>query len=390
MVRTFGVCASAFAILILLTGCWNRMELDNFAFVQATAIDLADDDESIALTIQYYKPVSGTSQGGGPPSQSFINVKTEDDTVFEAVRDMTIHFGRKAQFSHMRVLIIGERLARKRHVGEVLDLFSRDHEPRATVFIMIGKGKAAQYLEKTEPFIESTIGQQIRESERMAYLFSGKSVKTTFLDLMLQLKGQTGVATIPYVYFDPKNKPKTSPVTALGVMKEGKLVTTVSAKKIESLLMVLNQYKSGVIEVVCPGQKNKKIKKMDAAEVAEVNTQMAVKIKGESVAVHVTTKIDGYVGELACTTIKTPEDMEKFNERVKKTVERDLKNTVAFFQKKKLDVFGIGNNVYRQNPALWKRLKRDWDERFAEIPFTYKIEVNIFNTGANLGVPVSK
>ncbi|NOU90596.1 Ger(x)C family spore germination protein [Paenibacillus sp. LMG 31460] len=367
------------------------MELDTYAFVQGIAIDLAEDGKNIDLTIQFYKPTSvGKGQAGGPSGQSLINIKTKDITVFEAIRDMTIHFGRKAQWSHMRVLIIGEEIAKKRNIGEIVDFFARDHEPRSTVSVMIGKDRADLYLKKGKPFIESTMGQQLRESERMAYEYTGKSLKTSFLDLMMELKGETGVAAIPYLYFDPKNKPATSPVTGLALMKKGKLISTISSKKIESLLILMDKYRFGIIQLACPGESKKKMKKVEAIEVESAKTKLDVKIKGDSAAVHVSTKIKGYSGELVCTTLITPEDVAKYNERVKKLIERDLKSTVAYFQEQKLDVIGIGNRVYRQDPAQWKRWKPNWEERFASIPFTFEVEVSVINTGANLGIPVAK
>ncbi len=389
--RTFGVALLTCVLLSLLTGCWNRMELDTYAFVQGVAIDQAEDGENIELTIQFYKPVSGggQSKGIGPSGESLINIKSRGETVFEAIRDMTIHFGRKPQWSHMRVLIIGEDIAKKRNIAEILDFFARDNEPRATVSVMIGKNKADIYLKDTKPLIESTVGQQLRESERMAYQYTGKTTKTSFLDLMLDLKSETGVATMPFVYFDPKNVPLSSPVTRLALLKNGKMVDTVASKNIESLLLLLDKYKQGIIEVDCPDQSKKK-KKMEAVEVESAKTKLDIKIKDDSAAVHVSTHIIGYAAELICTSLRTPEDVMKFNERVKSSVEEDLKSALAYIQKERLDVFGIGNRIYRQDPALWKRWKPDWEERFSNIPFTIEVEVNIINTGANLGLPIAK
>ncbi|UUZ86616.1 Ger(x)C family spore germination protein [Paenibacillus sp. P26] len=376
--------------LILLTGCWNRMELDHYGFVQGVAVDMAKDRKNIELTIQFYKPMGGTKQSGGPTGQSLINIKTRGRTVFDAIRDMTIHFGRKAQWSHMRVLIIGEELAKERNIGEVLDFFSRDHEPRSTVSVMIGKHRADQYFTTSKPFIETTIGQQLRESERMAYKYTGKSLKTSFLDLMLELKGKTGVAVVPYVYFDPKNKPVTSPVSGLALMRKGKMVMEVPPKMLESLLMLKDRYQKGVIEVECPGESKKKLKKVEAVEVESLKTKLGVKISGDAVAVEVSTKLKGYTGELLCTTLKTPDDVTKFNERVRKTVEKEIRRTIALIQKQKLDALGIGDRIYRHAPAKWKRWEPEWEERFAAVPFTVKVEASIINTSVNLGEPVAK
>ncbi len=91
-----------------------------------------------------------------------------------------------------------------------------------------------------------------------------------------------------------------------------------------------------------------------------------------------------------CTTLNVPEDVEKFNKRVQKVIEQDIKDTLALLQKQKMDVLGIGTRIYRKDPDLWYRLKPDWEERFSHIPFTVEVKANIFNTGANLGEPVAK
>ncbi|MDF2652574.1 MAG: hypothetical protein K0Q73_8379 [Paenibacillus sp.] len=389
--RTLGTAALTFVVLVFLTGCWNRVELDTLAFVQGVAIDESEDGKDIELTIQFYRPMAGSKQqAGGPTRESYINIKTRDKSLFEAIRDMTIHIGRKAQWSHMRVLIIGEEIARKRNIGEILDFFSRDHEPRATISVMIGKDKAELYLKKGKPFVETSMGQQLRESEHVAYKFTGKSLKTSFIDLMLELKGETGVAAVPYVYFDPKNIPISSPVTGLALMKKGKLVHVLPPKKIESLLMLMDEYRTGILQVECPGESKKKMKKVEAVEVSTLKTKLKLKIMGDSVAVHVSTKVDGYFGELICTNLKTPEDVEKFNKSVQKVIEQDIKSTLLLIQEQKMDVLGIGNRIFRKDPALWYRLKPDWEERFHDIAFTIEVKANIFNTGSNLGEPVAK
>ncbi|KRF09884.1 Ger(x)C family spore germination protein [Paenibacillus sp. Soil787] len=389
--RTFGTAAITFVVLVFLTGCWNRVELDEYAFVQGVAIDQAENGKDIELTIQFYRPMTGSKKiEGGPSRESYVNIKTRDKTLFEAIRDVTIHIGRKAQWSHMRVLIIGEDIARKRNIGELLDFFSRDHEPRATIFVMIGKDKAKLYLEKGKPFVETSMGQQLRESEKMASKNTGKSLKTSFINLMLELKSETGVAAVPYVYFDPKNIPISSPVTGLALMKKGKLVDIMPSKKIESLLMLLDKYKSGILQIECPGESKKKMKKMESVEVANLKTKIKVKHMGDSVSAHVSTKIDGYFGELVCTNLKTPEDVEKFNKRVQKVIEKDINSTLLLLQKQKMDVLGIGNRIYRKDPAFWYRLKPNWEDRFKNLKFTVEVKANIFNTGANLGEPVAK
>ncbi len=135
------------AIFIMLPGCWSKKELTELGFVMGIAFDQGKDGKIEMLT-QVYRPTSVQSTASALTRVSSINIKTSDDSVMEAVRDITIHLGRKAQFSHMRIIVVGEKLARSVNIGKLLDLFYRDHEPRSSVSLAIAKGKASKMLEK--------------------------------------------------------------------------------------------------------------------------------------------------------------------------------------------------------------------------------------------------
>uniref|UniRef100_UPI0035DEC18B Ger(x)C family spore germination C-terminal domain-containing protein n=1 Tax=Cohnella xylanilytica TaxID=557555 RepID=UPI0035DEC18B len=56
-------------------------------------------------------------------------------------------------------------------------------------------------------------------------------------------------------------------------------------------------------------------------------------------------------------------------------------------KREKLDALGIGTQIYRRNPKLWRRLEPDWDDRFARIRFQVRVEVRMLSTGLNVGTP---
>ncbi|MDQ8733521.1 Ger(x)C family spore germination protein [Paenibacillus sp. LHD-38] len=382
--RKIAVAVISFVACLFLAGCWDKMELDDLAFVQAVAIDETENGK-IRMTTHFYKPQgvgSGMSQGQG--AKSYQNVETIDESMFEAIRDFTLHVGRKAQWSHMRVLIIGEKLAKKRNIGEILDIMSRDNEPRATMNIIIGKDQGSTYLE-VAPFIEQTEAQELLKISRMAYRYTAKTVNTNFLDLSLQLKSETGIANIPYVYRDKRSAPDSVPVLATALIKKGKMVGLLDNKGTESLVALTDQYKNGIIETACPNPN-----KRETILAESFKTKITPEIKEDSVDVHVSVKIDGIVGELVCTTLTDKEGFQRFSDKIENSVEQQLQNTIELLQKKKLDAIGIGNLIHRQNPALWKRWKPDWEERFARAKFNVDVEVNVLNTGMNIGKPYAK
>lgn len=374
----------------LLTGCGDKAELTEFGYAQAVAIDQAKDGK-FELTTHFYNPTSGGETGTADAQRKRgFNITTRADTVFEAARDIPIHFGRKAKWDHMRIILIGEEIARKEDVGDVLDFFSRDHEPRATVLTLITKGKASDYL-NVKPFIENTIGQQLRKIEESAIHYSAKTMSTPLLELAIQLKNETGIAMIPYVYSSSIDNPKELTVAGVAMLKKGKLNgSIVTPTDTQRLLMLIDKYEGGVIEIPCNGMSEEKQKAKESLEVLSLKTKVTPTVKDDEVTVRVMTRIKGSVGELRCSSLKTKDEALRFRDTVKKTVESELREVVKYFQKRQMDAFGIGDQIYRMNPSLWKSMKPDWGERFASSRFEINVEVDILNTGMGVGTPFSK
>ena len=69
---------------MLLTGCWDRKELNQLGIAMAIGLDKGDDGK-IQLTSQIVRPAAMEKQGGGnePPYELVIS---SGDSIFEAIR----------------------------------------------------------------------------------------------------------------------------------------------------------------------------------------------------------------------------------------------------------------------------------------------------------------
>lgn len=391
MMRKYRSIPLSLLSLLLLTGCWGKYELTQWGFVQAVAIDQSA-DQHIQLTTLFYKPSSGGGNGGGnggsEKAPSAVVIKTEGKTVFDAVRDIPLHLGRKAHWGHMRVIIISEKVAKTKNLGKILDLFVRDYEPWGNTTVTVAAGSAADYL-SVKPLIEGTISQQIRQSDKAATRFSSKTTELSLLELMVQMKSAAGVATVPYLYLSD-NKPKTIPVAGSVFLKDAKMVNGIARPdKIQSLLMLTDNYYGGIVTFPCVGSSGES-PAMESFEVGDVKTKIAPKVKGDSLSVHVVTKLEGGVGEFSCSVTESKGQEDAVAKAIEQTVERNLQSTVQYLQKRKIDAIGIGNLIYRKDPTLWEEWKKDWDDRFAAAAFEIEVDVHIRSTGMKAGKPFTK
>lgn len=369
--------------ILLLTGCWDHVELTERGFVMGVAID-TDEDEKIVLTAQIYRPTQSAASMGGKQGDAYVNIRVVQDNIFEAVRDIPTHLGRKAQWSHQRVILISDEFAKKRNLQEVLDFLNHDHEPRQTSNVYITKGFAGDFLDK-KPLIESTISQQLKRVQESTAENSGKMKNTLLLNLNLDIRSQTGIAEAPYIGLN-NEQDKSFSFIGVAFLKGGKMVHNIDPASAEPYLMLLNEYHNGIIQVPCQSQDLPQ----ETVEVVDMNTDMNINASEEEIDVQIDVHIKGSVSELYCSDLNTVTGEKVFIERMTKTVEEDIRSFVTHIQEKKLDVLGIGNHIYRVNPKLWKRIEPNWDDRFAQVRFTYNVSASIVDTGMYLGKPVEK
>ncbi|MGO4271602.1 Ger(x)C family spore germination protein [Paenibacillus sp. TAF58] len=376
------------SVLFVLTGCWDRAELPEKGFVMGIAIDQASGGR-ISLTTQVFRPTQGVgSIGGKSPDVSYANVTTIDRTLSRAIRDIPINLGRKTQWSHTRLIIISEKLAREKEISSLLEFFYRDHEPRLTVSIMIAEGRADKYL-SMKPFIENTISQQLYQSEQSSAGNSAKTIKTNLLKMAMQMKSEVGIAMVPYLYLS-KDPETVTNVAGIALLKAGKLVGKMEPEKVESLQMLLNTYESGMLDIPCQNR-SKPNQEVEAVEVVSLKSKwQPTSLDEHSLKVHVKLNMEVAVMELSCSKLETIADEKKFAKNVEETVKQKITGTINWLKKTKFDAIGLGNKVYQKNPSLWKKWKKDWDDQFASSEFDIEVDVKVINSGTTVGKPTLK
>lgn len=367
-------------LLLMTTGCWNKKELPEFGFVQALAIDL-DEEGQLLLTTLFYKPGGAMPSGDDSerkPSSQFV-VHTKGRTLFEAVRDISINLGRIAQWSHMRILLISEKTARSDQMSGLLDFFLRDHEPRETLRLaVVADGEAGNIL-NVKPHIENTIGQQLREMETRTHNISGKTRDADLLHTAIQFRSESGIALLPFVHYRSKPQKELS-IAGLAVFKNRRLAARLPGPRTEYLLMLRNEFKMGILEIPCKDNP----KQYNALEKVKTKTVKTVGIDGDSASVRLNVRIEGSYGELRCLNITTPEVEAKEIDYISQILKAEYERIIEYMKREKLDLLGIGDEVYRRYPSVWFKWKEDWPDRLARVQFDISVDLKIANSGMTM------
>ncbi|MGD6963939.1 Ger(x)C family spore germination protein [Fictibacillus phosphorivorans] len=367
--------------LLFLSGCWDHAELTEYVFVQSLAVD-QNKDGTIKLTTQFYKPAPKIASAGGG-GESYFNLETEAKSVFDAIRDVTIHLGRKANWGHVRFIVISEKVAKKYYLGSVLDFFYRDHEPRLLTGVAVTEGVAADYL-KEKPHVENTVSEQLNEVTKTGSKFSAKTYPANLFTIGKQLHSEVDTVYAPYLRKE-KEKENSIFVDGLSIFLGGKLKTTITNKDTKSLMLALNNFQYGIIGIPCKGSKLQ-----ESFEITESHTNTSFAIKNDVIHYSLRPKLQASIGELECTNIETKQQLEVLHAKLEKQVNSNLMTLLKHSQKKNIDIIGLGNHIYRSNPKEWQRIKKEKIPYYKDAVFHVKSEVNILNTGTDISKPFHK
>ncbi|MEH7491590.1 Ger(x)C family spore germination protein [Neobacillus niacini] len=355
--------------LIFLTGCWNRVEINDIAIVTAIGLDLVEDDQ-LRLTLQVAVPsklvTGGTGESGG---KSTIVISETGASVSEAYRNIQGKLSRRIFFSQSRVLLIGEDLAKK-GVFHIVDFHTRYAEPRINSFIMFTKGKATKII-NSMPKFESVSAEETRELAKMGVGF--KIYVRDFLNMLLTdgIEPFASQFTLKPLEVDTKNKSgETQAVNGIAVFKGDKLVGWMDEGETRGLLWLRNEIKTGVITVNVPEEKGGGNISMEIVR-GETNIVPILKQGELRLDVDVVTDLSVIENDSKLNLFETKviEEIQTYaEEKISKRIEMIVEKAQKEYES---DIFGFGQSVYKKYPKEWNtHYKENWENEFVQTKVT--------------------
>jgi len=391
MLRRMNKLIALLLLLLSVTGCWSRRELNDLSVTVAIGLDKIGDEYQIAAQIVNPNEVT-SKKGGSVRGAPVFTFKEKAVTIFEAIRKLTKIVPRQMYFSHLRMLVIGEELA-KEGVAKPFDFLSRDHEFRTDFFIAVARGVPAEkileiYTVPQEPIPANKMFKNIQTSNKFWAATGKMTIDQMITDMMSEGKQPvvTGVRTIGDASNEiagrDGNARRIDPVAALefsglAVFRKDKLIGWLNPEESKAYNYILGEVKQTVERVACPGGGNLSLQIMNA------KSEVRGKVANGRPAASVKLQLEGNVGDVEChldlTALSTFDELE---ERTERKLRKQIEGTIRIVQRKYVtDIFGFGEAVHRNAPRAWSGMKKDWESAFARMPVSVDVEVKIKNKG---------
>ncbi|WP_176586379.1 Ger(x)C family spore germination protein [Priestia megaterium] len=381
-------------LLVSLTGCWSSHEIEERSLGVGVALDKGKEsmiekefDEQgggyarknlITSTYQLITPqvASSTTKQGGPQQKSYVNVSETGDSAFQMLRELSLRSDTPLTSPHMKVMVIGEALARSYSLEQLVDQSLRDNDFRPSCLMFISKGRASDTLEsKTAGEIPAfRLSAMVENSYRTTRILPPMPL------IKLESKIQSRSSFLLQNVVSANGEIKFAGA-AIIKGKTNKMIGFLNEEELDGLTWITGKGKGGLVKSF-----DEKTGQLIVYEIESMKSHIEPHVKGNSISFNVHIESEGRLSEnwvVSGNPLKN-QFLQKVQKNSEKKVKRLVRNTVEKMQKEyKVDVAGFGNQLRIKRPIVWMRVKANWDQTFSEVPINYDVKLMIKDYGAS-------
>ena len=374
-------------ILLLLSGCFNYKEINDYAIVSGISIDKDDDDPSklnVGIQIMNAKKDEETD------TSLITFYKAKGNTIYQALEKIMLDSPKELYLGHNEVLVIGEDILKEKDPLDYLDYFMRDSQIEKDALVMVAtKTKAYNILKVITP-LETIPSTNLKSTLNIADKFSGTLTIVTIDKFLSDLTSKGAQPIIPMVKItgnvkqgekmdnitesNPKAKLK---FDSLAYFENNKLKGYLSNDESTGYNFLAKTQKETYINVKCDDKNYATIKVKDA----KIKEDLSFKDKKPLALINI--KVTADLLEYNCSA-DFINDEKKLKELEKKSANK-IKNLVTkttnkLYKENSSDVLMYGEKFYGKKYKQMKKLGYDQKDIAKTIQFEFKTNLKIEST----------
>ncbi|MEW6228736.1 MAG: Ger(x)C family spore germination protein [Bacillota bacterium] len=445
--RCVVVAASLVAVVFSLAGCWDRTEVDDIAFIMAIGLDEAPGDQ-VYVTFHIAVPravAGGGAQGGGSGSgggtqQTSVITTLMGRSVLGLLNMVNTHVDRRPSLVHGKVVVVGEALARRGIAGYISELI-RFRETRRTMFLVVAKGTAKEFIERNRPIIEQNPAKNLEllaltnrqtglvpPSQLHRFLVEMQSLGEAPLAILAGVKeerpggrteqgggrrtpspggsqdgGEGGQPREMPEFPEPPPRPARTdedytagssprvggnPVEFLGgaVFRGERMVGEMTGDESRAVLLLRGTFKRGTAVSKDPFVETRYVS-YDLRLARP--TQVRITRRGRSFHIQVKVMLEGEViGTQTRVDYSNPKNLHALEKQLTADLEKFFQDIIRKAQTDfKADIFAFGNKARHMTMTWQEWVDLDWPRKFPEASIDVSVEVDLRRTGLLFKAP---
>ncbi|WP_310833101.1 Ger(x)C family spore germination protein [Paenibacillus pedocola] len=355
-------------LLLNLSGCWSKIELDQLTFIFGMYIDVGKEPGTVEVSINAPLPnrLMSSSQAGSSQGKNYSLVTKTASTITDAIILIQKDLSRRLVISHIKVIVIGKEYA-ARGVYELLEWTKRQPELPIGTYVMAAPGKAKEIAGLSAIF-EQLPDQVLRNFSELNLTYA-----TTIRNCLQAEANNMGYA-MNYLSFgeNPDEMAQGKPVQWAGVQgvmlfNKMKMKDTLSGADSRALSWAAGDLAGHIALPMYTVKWEEHGKGRASALFYNNSVSHSVKMTGEGPVFYIKLKGKASITLFRDNGAENAIDYSgtikgKLEERVTADVSRAIHKT----QEAGADVLQLGMLLEWNHPKEWRKLKDKWDDYYAK------------------------
>lgn len=361
-----------------LTGCWDRVEVNDLAIITAAAIDRMEDGKTM-ISVQLFIPRAITSgeKGEDPSKGSTFVREATGDNVANAVSRLQDKVPRRLFWGHSKVYIFGEEYA-KNGIRNAIDYLTRHPSPRGNSLLFVSKGESKEILALIPPLerYSAMALQKLTQAE--------KGFETTLINVDMGLMGDSEAVSMPYINKllsgEPARKEhETIPyIEGTAVFQKDVMVGVLNMNETRGLLWLKDSVRGSTLTIKL---EDKEGEISMTPTLGKIHYSPLIKDGTWIMNLHIDMEGDIVQNETH-VNLANEETMKKLKSKFEEALKERVTQALEKLQKEyQTDVIELGKRFHQKYPKEWHKEKHNWNEKFAEVKVNIDVHAKVRRPG---------
>lgn len=366
-------------------GCWNRREPEDLAIVLAIGFDIEKNTNIYKATAEIANPIAlgatDISEQSTGNLKTFLTLNSEGELPYQAMRNLTNDATREFYWSHNRVILLSEELARH-GIYPIMDMFGRDRQLRTSANVVVIDGDLQTLMEAEYPLEETGargLNRQIMTIKKERSIFPVKPLNVLYSTL-----AQPGVdlfiGRIKVLKDSEDGKDSPSIIGGAAVFQGDRMVGWAEDKHVRGWSYATGRAFRSTLIIKDPIDDTTPI----SIEIAHVKNKMRlITNKNGAILIELRLYAEGHIQDFPIHRDLKIESgyIKSLERRTAQSIRNTVQSTIDLSRELSSDVIGFGNLIYRKRPELWREIKDEWYDVFKDIEIDIQVNTNINRTG---------